>query len=150
MYWKYIDRITSHLFPAEAGGGIVQSPTGENVINRNTFMLNTDTTHYEDESTWKEVPGLPSFKKIYLPPSAVAGIQRLMEMPESKKQHAAILNMTELTPLNYEMKINEERGEDIPLWYHLGVAMFNKEAGAYCKKFRRKSMIWYCLSMCLR
>ena len=39
--------------------------------------------------------------------------------------------MTELTPLAVEMPYSLETGPQIPLWYHLGVAMFNKEATMY-------------------
>jgi hypothetical protein len=42
--------------------------------------------------------------------------------------------MTELTPLAIEMPYQLEKGPDIPLWYHLGVSMFNKEAKMYEQK----------------
>jgi hypothetical protein len=42
--------------------------------------------------------------------------------------------MTELTPLAAEMPYHLETGPKIPLWYHLGVAMFNKQAVEYEKK----------------
>jgi len=159
-YWKYLDRITARVFPAAPIASV--SPTGENVINRNTYMINPDTTHYEDESTWKEVPGMKAFRKIYLPPSTVAGIQRLREMPEFAGSrpgfHAIsngfqdghmhgepdagwiphVLNMSELTPLAKELNFTEDRGSMEPLWYHLGVCMFNREADTVCARIMRK------------
>lgn len=42
--------------------------------------------------------------------------------------------MTELTPLAVEMPYKMEKGDSIPLWYHLGVAMFNKQAEQYERK----------------
>jgi hypothetical protein len=46
--------------------------------------------------------------------------------------------MTELTPLAVEMPYKEEKGLEIPLWYHLGVAMFNKEAKMYEQRITNK------------
>ncbi|MGI8950695.1 MAG: hypothetical protein ACR2FN_03815 [Chitinophagaceae bacterium] len=135
IYWNYIDRLMTRFFPS-SNENISQSSTGENVINMHTYMLNTDTTHYEDESTWTSVPGLKSFQKIYLPPSTVAGIERVIKMPVFENKNAMVLNMTELTPLDYELKYSLEKGSDIPLWYHLGVAMFNKQADEYCNKIK--------------
>lgn len=139
VYWKYLDRIAVHLFPSsEAEGRVATSGTGENIINRHTYMLNTDTTTYEDESTWTSIPGLKSFSNIYLPPSTVAGIQRIIKMPELQNKNARVLNMTELTPLDYELGYKLETGESYPLWYHLGVAMFNKQADDFCNKIQNK------------
>ena len=73
-------------------------------------MINTDTTHYEDESTWKTTVALKSFRKIYIPPSTVAGIQRLMQMPVFKDKNASVLNMTELTSLDYELGYKLNKG----------------------------------------
>ena len=44
--------------------------------------------------------------------------------------------MSELTPLAAEMGYQLEKGPEIPLWYHLGVAMFNKQAAHYENKIR--------------
>ncbi len=134
MYWRYFDRLSSQIFTQTKTEDSDVSKTGENVINMHTYMLNLDTTHYEDESTWIPVQGLKSFEKMYLPPSTVAGIQRLIKMPEFKFKDAHVLNMTELTSLDYELGYRLETGPDCPLWYHLGVAMFNKQADNYCNK----------------
>ena len=136
MYWKYLERITDHLFPAPEQTNV--SATGENVINMHTYMINLDTTHYEDESTWKEITGLKAFKNIYLPPSTIAGIQRLQAMPVFKNKNAVVLNMTELTPLDYELGYKLETGTQYPLWDHLGVCMFNKQLNEFCDKIANK------------
>lgn len=136
MYWRYIDRIAMRIFPpaptAAAAAG------GENIINRHTYMINTDTTHYEDESTWTAVPGSKAFNKMYLPPSTVAGIQRLKQMPLLSKKDKRILNMTELTPLEYELGCEPEKERDFPLWFHLGVSMFNRQVDSFSAKIRRR------------
>ena len=222
-YWKYIDRIAARVFPS--GPTATVSATGENVINEHTYMMSLDTTRYEDESTWTEVPNMPSLRKIYLPPSTVAGIGRLRKLPEftggpipiaspmlTKTMAEAmsavmtgampvavksttpagtsaapaktdgsggingggmmphggpanpspgdpwapggmgiaamtrtlpegtrphVLNMTELTPLARELNFTEDKGPMEPLWYHLGVCMFNREADTVCARIGR-------------
>jgi len=49
-----------------------------------------------------------------------------------------VLNMSELTPLAVEVPYELETGPQIPLWYHLGVAMFNKEAEMYEQRLIKK------------
>ncbi|HTJ11123.1 MAG TPA: hypothetical protein VL547_03840 [Dinghuibacter sp.] len=186
-YWKYLDRLVSRAFPPKAIATV--SATGENVINRDTYMINPDTTHYEDESTWTEIPSMASFKHIYLPPSTVAGVLRVRQLPEftgapipiaigatsamdadtamsginggGMQPHGGsanpsatdpwapsapttrtlpagvrphVLNMSELTPLARELNFTEDRGPMEPLWYHLGVCMFNREADTTCAR----------------
>ena len=136
-YWQYINRITSRLFPAQPTVAKNDS-TAENVINQHTYMLNLDTNYYEDESTWKQIDSMKSFQRIYLPPSTIAGIQRLKKMPLLKNKNATVLNMTELTPLDYEFGYKLETGEDYPLWDHLGVCMFNQQCTDFCNKIKSK------------
>ncbi len=126
-FYKYVDRILSRLLPAprETVKG------GENVVSRNNFILNTDTTDVPT-SEWI-FSSLPEFKKIYMPPSTVHGIDRLMALPEvkTKGMELNVLNLTELTPLKHAIGYREEKGHDIPLWHHLGVGMFNKQLAQY-------------------
>jgi hypothetical protein len=132
VYWKYFQRITQRIIPS-AGK---TSPTGENIVNRNTYMLSDSTDIPMSQWTFT---GLKSFSKIYMPKPTVDGIDRLLNMDLVKKsRNLQILNMTELTPLAVEMPYQLERGPDIPLWYHLGVAMFNKEAKKYEEKIVAK------------
>lgn len=152
-FWKYLDRVVARIVPHEqviAGKGDGQtidssnyaiynpqiSVTGENVVSRNNFMLNTDTT---DVPTDKWIfSDLWAFKKIYMPPSTVEGMNRLMAMPvvKEKKGDLKLLNMTELTPLAQAMPYKLETGSDYPLWYHLGVGMFNRQLDMFSKKIK--------------
>jgi hypothetical protein len=128
-YFKYLNR----LFPQP----VAVAMGGENVINRHTYMINTDTAHIEDEGTWTEVPGMPAFHKIKMPPSTVAGIGRLQGLAAfGLGKH--VLNMCELTPLTRELGFNEDKGPMEPLWYHLGVCMFNREADTVCARISRQ------------
>lgn len=135
-YWQYLSRITDRLFPQKQIAE--NNPNAENVINEHTYMISTDTTHYEDESTWKIPEGLSTFKKIYIPPSTVAGINRVKQMPVFQNKNATVLNMTELTSLDYELGYKLNKGEDYPLWYHLGVCMFNKQCDTFCNEIKNK------------
>jgi hypothetical protein len=152
-FWKYLDRVVARIVPHEqviAGKGdgeaidssnyAIYNPqisvTGENVVSRNNFMLNTDTT---DVPTDKWIfSDLWAFRKIYMPPSTVQGMNRLMAMPvvKEKKGDLKLLNMTELTPLAQAMPYKLETGSDYPLWYHLGVGMFNRQLDMFSKKIK--------------
>lgn len=133
-YYKYIARILSQLNPPVATAPV---PGGENVVNRHNYMVNLDTTDVPT-GEWT-FSSLPEFRKIYMPPSTVAGIDRVMALPEVKKGKAAkVLNLTELTPLDHAIGYTQETGPDVPLWHHLGVAMFNKQLEVYTDKVRNK------------
>lgn len=125
IYWKYLQRMVDRVFPADTE---VVSASGENVVNRKTYMLNKDTTEIP-MSEWT-FTNLKSFEKIYMPAPTVEGIERLMNMPliKDKTKPLSVLNMTELTPLAVEIPYELESNQAYPLWYHLGVSMFNKEA----------------------
>jgi hypothetical protein len=60
-----------------------------------------------------------------------------MEMVKAGKP-LRVLNMSELTPLAAELPYELERGADQPLWYHLGVSMFNREAELFENRIRNK------------
>lgn len=127
IYWKYFQRVFDRVFPGNPVAATV-SPTGENVVNRNTYMLHPDSTGSIPMDQWVYT-GLRSFDKIYMPKPTVEGIHRLMGSDLAKRGSALkVLNMSELTPLAAEMPFDLERNPQLPLWYHLGVAMFNKQA----------------------
>jgi hypothetical protein len=132
VFWKYFQRIAEHVLP----GASVSSNSTENIVNRNTYILHPSQNNIP-ESEWT-FTGLNSFKKIYMPRATVNGINRLLnlDLVKSRKNNLRLLNMSELTPLAVEMPYQLETGSDIPLWYHLGVAMFNKQAEQYENKIR--------------
>ncbi|WP_109698006.1 hypothetical protein [Chitinophaga deserti] len=133
-YFKYISRILYQLNPPVATAPV---PGGENVVNRHNYMVNLDTTDVPT-SEWT-FSSLPEFRKIYMPPSTVAGIDRIMALPEVKKgKDAKVLNLTELTPLDHAIGYTQETGHNIPLWHHLGVGMFNAQLEEYVQKVRSK------------
>lgn len=134
-YWKYIDRKLQRVFNHTVA---TVSPTGENVVNEKTYQRSLDSSDVP-QSAWV-FSDVPVFKKLYMPPGTVGGLHRLLNNPAitSKAPNNRILNMTELTPLSYVLKIEPERGSQYPLWYHLGVGMFNEQKNMYLHKIAQK------------
>ena len=132
VYWKYFQRLTQKVLEPAA----TSSANGENIVNRHTYIISNDTTEIP-MSQWT-FTGLKSFNKIYLPQPTVDGIHRLMKMHGIKNNPSLrVLNMSELTPLAVEIPYKTETGPGIPLWYHLGVAMFNQQAEMYEQRIGR-------------
>ena len=144
VWWKYTQRL---MGPILAGKSKVVS-TGENVVNRDTYIIDRDTT-VKDIPTeqWVEC-GLPSFRRITLPKPTAEGIHRILDMDlikqyrERRKTDAGanlrVLNMSELTPLAADIPYALERNPQLPLWYHLGVGMFNRQADTFETRIRRQ------------
>jgi hypothetical protein len=91
------------------------------------------------QDQWVEC-GLPSFHRITMPPPTVDGIHRLMDMDLVKRGrngNLKVLNMSELTPLAEEIPFELERNSQLPLWYHLGVGMFNRQADTFETRIRQ-------------
>jgi len=120
-YWKYIERKLLRLFPETAR-------VDEDKISRSTYMIAADNTENINMTEWT-FSSLSAFKKIYLPEPTVKGMGRLMAMDVVQKDNPKILNMTELTPLAYEIGYELEKNK--PLWYHKGVGMFQSEVDEY-------------------
>ncbi|QGW28008.1 hypothetical protein [Phnomibacter ginsenosidimutans] len=130
-YWKYINRIVSRANSGEQ--------TAAAAVGRNTYMIKSDTSDVP-MSKWI-FSNRKGFEKIYMPPSTVEGIERVMKMDAVTKptdKPRRILNFTELTPLILEMKYEQDRGIHIPLWHHRGVAMFDRETKLYTDRVHNK------------
>jgi len=137
-WWRYTQRLVARVLPHKEAA---KSPTGENVVNRQTYMISRDTVTDVPMDQWIEC-GLPSFKRIIMPAPTVDGIHRLMNMDIIKragmdaKESIRVLNMSELTPLAAEVPFSLERNSQLPLWYHLGVGMFNRQAEIFEDRIR--------------
>jgi hypothetical protein len=134
-WWKYMQRVAAGVLPHREQA---KSATGENVVNKSTYMINRDTAGDIPMDQWVEC-GLPSFDRINMPRPTVDGIRRLMDMKlvkEGKGGGLKVLNMSELTPLAEEIPFVLERNAHLPLWYHLGVGMFNKQADTFETRIR--------------
>ncbi len=68
---------------------------------------------------------LKTFKRVTIPVGTEEGIQHIMSLPFIKKEGLRVLNMSELTPLAYELGFTPTTGT--PLWFHMDVGMFQKQ-----------------------
>ncbi len=127
LYWEYMQRVL--IKDNNRTGEIVYSGTGENVVGlHNARLKSGGASQIAPQGGWIYC-NLPTLKKIKLPESTVKGIERFMELDVVKnKKDIKVLNMSELTFLAKEVPYALERGPKFPLWYHLGVGMFNREA----------------------
>ena len=115
-YYKYIDRILLKFIPK-----INEQP--ENVISKNTYVINKIDTSYVNipMSEWT-LNTFMVFKNIKMPKPTIDGIKKLNDLIDKDDK---VLNMTELTPLAYEL--NFKLFTNQPLWYHKNVSIFDKE-----------------------
>jgi len=133
VFWKYFQRITQRTAPIAA----TKTSSTENIVNRHTYLLGKKDSTETLMGNWV-FTGLKTFEKIYMPKPTAEGVQRILNSPLVKTHKLHVLNMSELTPLAAEMPFELDRGSNIPLWYHLGVAMFNREAQVYEERIRKK------------
>ncbi len=128
VYWKYIEKYVVKPAPVLA--------STDGIVNKKTYLITTPDSTDVPMSQWRTIP-LKSFGKMLLPGPTVDGINRLMDMDMVKNnKHLRVLNMTELTPLAYEMKFDLEQSSEYPLWYHKGVGMFQKETNMFCDRIK--------------
>jgi hypothetical protein len=131
VWWKYTQRLTGPLLPTISN----VSPTGENVVNRQNYMRDPDSAGRPRDiptEEWVEC-GLRAFRRVTMPAPTADGIHRLMGMDlvRGGAGNLRVLNMSELTPLAREIPYRLERNPGLPLWYHLGVGMFNRQADTF-------------------
>jgi hypothetical protein len=132
VYGSYLQRVLG----SPSSNAIVTSASGENRVNRSNYLRELGPTGIP-EHLWKEPP-YPVFNRIRMPEQTIDGMKRLLALPELQKKDPHVLNMTELTPLAAVVPFKPETGTDIPLWYHLGVGMFNREARMFEERIAAK------------
>lgn len=103
-------------------------------ISKYTWLL-SDSTKSEKEIKWSISP-YKSFKNVLLPVETIQGIGSIMRLDILKKKDLKVLNMSELTPLAYE--IGFEPLPDHPLWFHRNVSIFDKQIDEICERVARK------------
>lgn len=135
VYWKYVERFVMKPGSQNAGTYNYNGYTYGNVVNRNTYMIELDTTNVP-LGTWQS-PSLKTFRKILMPVQTIDGIERIRNLDVVKdKRDIRVLNMSELTPLAAELPFRLETGPLYPLWYHKGVAMFDRETDTFVNRIR--------------
>jgi hypothetical protein len=126
-YFKYSLKALGKFLPASF------APPPPNVISKNTWAAKADTVKTEPV-IW-QYSKYRSLKKIKLPTKTIEGLERL-EALDIVKNNSSLrcLNLSNLTFLAHELKYVPDHGENFPLWYHKGVAFFDREAEMLCHK----------------
>ena len=70
--------IYAAVYGRQCGDGDGVSPTGENVVGKDNYMINRDTVKDIPTEQWVEC-GLPAFRRITMPPSTAEGYQAVDE-----------------------------------------------------------------------
>src|SRR5690606_12151900 len=73
---------------------------------------NLETDYSSIQSKWLATSEFRSFRGILMPEATIQGIRNIVNLELG--EHPKVLNMTELTPLAYEL--NYEPPTDQPLW----------------------------------
>jgi hypothetical protein len=134
-FWKYIERFVIPSTPETYTSHTYEGYTYADVVNRNTYMIEIDTTAVPMYK-WR-LSSLPTLRKVLLPGPTVDGINRLMNSPLVKSgRKLKVLNMSELTTLAAEIPYDLETGKDYPLWFHKGVGMFDKETNMFINRVK--------------
>ncbi len=134
-YWKYIERFVIPSKPETYTTHTHAGYTYADVVNRNTYMIEIDTTAIP-LNQWR-LSSLPTLHKVLLPGPTVDGIDRLMSSDLVKNgKDLKVLNMSELTTLAAEIPFKLETGKDYPLWFHKGVGMFERETNMFINRVK--------------
>lgn len=134
-YWKYIERFVIPSRPEKFTTHTHDGYTYADVVNRNTYMIELDTTAIPLDK-WR-LSSLPTLRKVLLPGPTVDGINRLMNSDLVKKgKDLKVLNMSELTTLAAEIPYRLESGSKFPLWFHKGVGMFDRETNMFTDRIK--------------
>jgi hypothetical protein len=131
-YWKYSMRVLGKFLPASF------SPPPPSVVSKNTWSSKVDSTTTRKPTVWSLTP-YRAFKNIKLPVETIAGIERIKKLSVVQQNTSLkCLNMSNLTPLAYELKYTPAVGQDFPLWFHKGVAFFDRERDMLCKQIENQ------------
>lgn len=131
VYWKYVDRIVKRYLPQ-----IEKEQDPSEVVSINTYVESQKDTSFTNigMSEWK-LSGMKAFENVYMPEPAIKGMERIKEMDVIKNNDdPEVLNMSELTPLAYELGYDYPSGQ--PLWYHQNVSIFDREIAQICDNIK--------------
>jgi hypothetical protein len=128
-YWRYGKRIIDRVSP-----GLLETKKSLNSVSKYTWFIE-DSTIVESKINWK-LSNYKSFKNVLLPEGTIDGIDMIMNLEIVRKKNIKVLNMSELTPLAYE--IGYEPLKDQPMWFHRNVSIFDKEINQFCLNVSNK------------
>lgn len=128
-YWNYSRSLLTRIFP------VLNQQNENNSVSISNWITTADTVKTSRDD-WK-IYESNAFNKIYMPPSTIEGIKYLKSLPIVRNnKNLKVLNMSELTPLSYELGYEMEKGPNIPLWHHKNVAIFDDQIRDYCNRIK--------------
>lgn len=127
-YWRYGQRIIDRISP-----GLLAKDKSHDHVSKYTWFV-ADTTAPKKEIKWM-TSNYKSFKNVLLPEETIKGIDAIMKLDIIQSKNLQVLNMSELTPLAYEIGFEPLTGQ--PMWYHKNVSMFQREVDMFCEKVNK-------------
>lgn len=122
IFWGYAERIFKNTKP-------------ETSINTSNSIDIKDNPGLI-QTSWK-TSDLKAFKHIKLPTETIEGIYNILALEVVKnKDNLKVLNMSEITPLAYEIGYTPKKNQ--PLWYHLNIGMFEKQVKSFNERIKNK------------
>ncbi|MEM7109581.1 MAG: hypothetical protein AAF519_15255 [Bacteroidota bacterium] len=128
--WKYSSKVFSKVVPS------LFSPPPKNVVSKGNWASGLDSPSKPVQ--WKP-SSLVTLSGMRLPENTMAGIDEILNLNLSKDGELQVLNMSNLTFLANELHYIPTAGIDFPLWYHKGVALFEREVDMLCQKVHSSS-----------
>lgn len=125
-YWNTVQNQIRKILPS-------------NLVEKNheVVSMNTWATTVSDSirPINKVYSTMETLRGLRIPEQTLAGIDsiRNLQVFKDKLSDIRILNMSELTFLAYEMNFQLLSGSGVPLWYHKGVCLFDREVDFLCK-----------------
>lgn len=117
-YWRYSLRLIDRVYP-----GFSQADRSLDKVSKYTWFI-PDSARTQKPLRWK-ASTYRSFQGVLLPEETIEGIERIMKLPEVQNKNIQVLNLSELTPLAYEIGYTPLTGH--PLWFHKNVSLFDRE-----------------------
>ncbi len=126
-YWKYSQPIIAKFAPS------LLTPPPTDVVAKGNWAAKSDSFLSQEPVVWVE-SSFKTLNNIKIPKNTNEGLLFIKSLPVSKKDNLRVLNMSNLTFLAYELNYTPERGQNFPLWFHKGVALFDREVEMLCNK----------------
>ncbi len=130
-YWYTVQNQIQKVLPS----GLVTK--NHDVVSLNTWATTATDTIMPVNKVYSEMETL---RRLRIPEQTLAGIDsiRNLQVYKDKQSDLRILNMSELTFLAYEMNYQLLSGPGVPLWYHKGVSLFDREIDFLCELIKNK------------
>jgi hypothetical protein len=129
-YWRYGERILNRIYPS-----MNESQKSLNSVSKYTWFVNDSTKQPEKKINWR-ISKYKTFKNVMLPEETIQGIDSIMGLEVLKTKNLKVLNMSELTPLAFEIGFEPLKNQ--PMWFHRNVSLFDKEIKEFCDKIAER------------